>query len=415
MKEKNIRKHSIKVEGKKWEEAIEKATNNAIKKVKIDGFRPGKAPKEVFLKKYGKESVFMDAADLCLQDAYTEMLDANKDVEIVAQPEMEVKAINEKCLELEFTLTLKPEVKLGKYTGLDVKKEEVKVTKKEVEETIKQMQNRYAENVSKDGEVANGDIAVIDFEGFKDGVAFAGGKGEDYSLEIGSNTFIPGFEEQIIGMKKGETKDIEVKFPKDYHEESLKGAPATFKVTVKDVKQVVIPELNKDFFEDLGIDVNTKEEFEAQIKENIKVRKEAEVEDKYMDALLEAAAKNTEVDIPEVMIHEEAHRMVHQYEENLKMQGLTLEQFYQFTHSNEEALIHEMEPEATKRVTYRLMLEEIAKKEKIEPTKEEVEKEAQSLADKYQMAKDEFLEAFGGLDMIKYDIQMRRALETLKK
>lgn len=415
MKETNIKKHTVKVEGEKWTSAIDKAINNAIKKVKIDGFRQGHVPKDVFLKKYGEEAVYMDAADLCLQGAYEEMLEANKDLVIVAQPEMSIKQINKDGLELEFTLTLKPEVKLGKYTGLDVKKETVKVTKKEADEAIKQMQNRYAENVIKEGKVASGDIAVIDFEGFKDGVAFAGGKGNDYSLEIGSNTFIPGFEDQLIGMSKGEEKEINVTFPEDYHEESLKGAPVIFKVKVNEIKRVVIPELNKDFFEDLGIDVNTKEELESYVKENIKTRKEQEADNKYMDDLLEAAAKNTKIDIPEVMIHEEAHRMVHQYEESLKMQGLTLEQFYQFTHSNEEMLIKEMEGEATKRVTYRLMLEEIATKEKIDPTPEEVKKECKNLAEKYQMKEEEFLEAFGGEEMVRYDMQMRKAMEILKK
>ena len=415
MKE-NTKKSVIKVEGKKWADAIDKAVDNAIKKVKIDGFRPGHAPREVFLNKYGKKSVLMDAADLCLQDAYTEMLEVNKDIEIVSQPDMVVKSIDEKGLELEFTLTLKPAVKLGKYTGLNVKKDEVKVTKKEIDESIKQMQSRYAENVEKEGKVVSGDVAVIDFEGFKDGVAFEGGKGTNYSLTIGSNTFIPGFEDQIIGMAKGETKDVNVTFPKDYQEKSLAGAPVVFKVTVNAIKTIVIPELNKDFFDDLGMEgIDTKEKLEAQVKENLETRKEADAENKYMDDLLDAAAKNTTVDIPDAMIKEESHRMVHQYEENLKMQGLTLEQFYQFTHSNEQALMDEMSTEAGKRVKYRLMLEEISKAEKINPTEKEVDKEAETLATKYQMKKDEFLKEFGGLEMVKYDMQMRAAMETLKK
>lgn len=416
MEEKNIKKHVAKVEGKKWTDAIDKAVDNAIKKVKIDGFRPGHAPKEVFLKKYGKESVYMDAADLCLQEMYNEMLEANKDVELIAQPEMSIKKMDEKGLEVEFTMTLRPEIKLGKYTGLDVKKESSKVTKEEIEDTITKMRSRYAENRNKDGKVESGNIAVIDFEGFKDGVAFSGGKGENYSLEIGSNTFIPGFEDQVIGMSKGEEKEIEVTFPKDYQEPSLKGAKATFKVKVNEIKEVIIPELDKDFFEDLGMEgIDTKEALEKQIKENIAAQKEADAENKYMDDLLEAAAKNVKVEIPEVMIKEEEHRMVHQYEENLKMQGLSLEQFYKFTHSNEEALMEQMKDEATKRVTYRLMLEEIAKVEKLEPTKEEVEKEADDLAKKYQMDKNEFLTAFGGIEMVKYDMQMRKAMELLKK
>ena len=412
---KNIKEINIKVEGKEWEEALDKAFVKANAKAKIDGFRPGKAPKEVFLKKYGKEALYMDAADIVLDGAYRKVFEDNKDLEIVAQPEIGLKSIDEKGVEFTFKLTLKPEVKLGKYKGLNVKKDSVKVTKEEVEHEIEHLRSHYAENVVKEGKVENGDIAIIDFEGFKDGKAFDGGKGENYSLTIGSNTFIPGFENQIIGMAKGEEKDINVTFPEDYHSEELKGQPVVFKVKVNEIKEVKIPELDKDFFEDLGMEgIDSKESLEAQVKENIKARRDADAENKYIDELLEAAAKNVEVDIPDVMISEEQDRILRQYEENLKMQGLTLEQFYQFTNSDEAALREQMKDEATKRVTYRLMLEAIAKAEKIEITDEAVNKEAEQLAEKYQMKKDEFLKAFGGLDMIKYDLEMRSAIDVMK-
>lgn len=414
-KNKNVKEITVKIEGKAWEEAMDKAFVEANKKAKIDGFRPGKAPKDIFLKKYGKESLYFDAADKVVGEAYDKVLKDNKDLELVAQPEVNLKSIDEKGVEFIFTLTTKPDVVLGKYKGLKVKKDKVSVTKKEIEEAIDQMRNRYAENVTKEGKVENGDIAIIDFEGFKDGVAFDGGKGENYSLTIGSNTFIPGFEEQIIGMSVGEEKDINVTFPEDYHSEELKGQPVVFKVKVNDIKTVVIPELNKEFFEDLGMDgVDSKESLEKQLEETMKARKEMEADNKYMDELLAAAAKETKIDLPEVMIAEEQHRMIHQYEDNLKMQGLTLEQFYQFTNSDEQALKDQMKEEATNRVTYRLMLEEIAKVEKIDITDDEADSEATKLADKYQMKKDEFLKMFGGIEMIKYDLQMRRAMEILK-
>jgi len=324
--------------------------------------------------------------------------------------------VTDDYVEFKFTLTLKPVVELGKYTGLGVKKESVKVTKEEVEQTINSMRERYIENVDKEGKVENGDVAIIDFEGFKDGVAFEGGKGENYSLKIGSNTFIPGFEEQIIGMSKGEERDLDLTFPEDYHSEDLKGAKVVFKVKVNEIKAQVMPELNDEFFEDLGMeDVKTKEDLERQIEENIRVRKEAEAENKYIDELLEKASKNVKVEIPEVMIKEETDRIIRQYEENLKMQGITLEMFYQFTNSDEAALRDQMKEEATNRVTYRLMLEEIAIKEGIKITDEEADKEAENLANKYQMEKDEFLKIFGGLEMVKYDLEMRQAIEVLKK
>ena len=415
MKNKNERKINIKIEGEKWQEALDKAFEKANKKAKIDGFRPGKAPKDVFLKKYGIESLFMDAGDLVLEDAYKQMLEENKDAEIVAQPEIELKSIDEKGVEFTFTLTLKPEVKLGKYKGLKVKKDAVKVSKEEIDNTILEMRNRYAENVVKEDAIENGDIAIIDFEGFKDGVAFEGGKGENYSLTIGSGTFIPGFEEQLIGLKKDEEKEIEVTFPEDYHSEDLKGAKATFKVKINEVKQISIPELNEDFFADLGLEgINDEESLRNQVEETIKVRKETESDNKYIDDLLEAASKEVEVEIPHAMIHDEIHRMMHQYEEHLKMQGLTLEQFYQFTNSDRNALEAQMHDEAEKRVKYRLMLEEIAKVEKVEISEEKALEEASTLAEKYGMDKDEFLKAFGGIDMIKYDLTMRAVIDILK-
>ncbi len=411
----NIKEINIKVEGKEWEEALDKAFVKANAKAKIDGFRPGKAPKEVFLKKYGKEALYMDAADIVLDGAYRKVFEDNKDLNIVAQPEIGLKSIDEKGVEFTFKLTLKPEVKLGKYKGLNVKKDSVKVTKEEVEHEIEHLRSHYAENVVKEGKVENGDIAIIDFEGFKDGKAFDGGKGENYSLTIGSNTFIPGFEDQIIGMTKGEEKNINVTFPEDYHSEELKGQSVVFKVKVNEIKEVKIPELDKDFFEDLGMEgIDSKESLEAQVKENIKARRDADAENKYIDELLEAAAKNVEVDIPDVMISEEQDRILRQYEENLKMQGLTLEQFYQFTNSDETALKEQMKDEATKRVTYRLMLEAIAKAEKIEITDEKANEEAETLAKRYQMPVDEFLKAFGGIEMIKYDLEMRGAIDVLK-
>ena len=406
----------IKVEGNEWQEALDKAFKKANKTAKIDGFRPGHAPKEVFLKKYGKESLYMEAADLVLDSAYKRMLDENKDIELVARPDMRVNSVDEDKIEFTFILTTRPEVKLGKYKGLGVKKEKVKVTKEEIEHEIEHMRSHYAESVIKEDAIENGDVAVIDFEGFKDGVPFEGGKASIYSLEIGSNSFIPGFEEQLIGMKKDEEKDIEVTFPEDYHSEELKGAKAVFKIKVHEVKTTVIPEINEEFFEDLGMEgIDSLEKLEAQVKENLTVRKEAQAEDKYLDELLEKASENVEVEIPHAMIHDEIDRMLEQYKQNLSMQGITLEQFYQFTNSNEEVLRDQMHEEAEKRVKFRLMLEEISKKENIEITDEEAKEESKKLAEKYQMEEEEFLKLFGGIEMIKYDQKMRKAMEVLKE
>ncbi|MBR3199218.1 MAG: trigger factor [Bacilli bacterium] len=414
---KNEKEIKIKIEGKEWEELLDKAFEKRNKKVKIDGFRPGKAPKDIFLKKYGKESLYMDAADLAADKAYMKMLEENKDVvaQLVARPDMVVESIDDKGISFKFTLTLRPEVKLGKYKDLGVKKEKAKVSKEEIEDSINHMRQRYAEDVIKEDKIESGDIAVINFEGFVSGKPFDGGKGENYSLKIGSGTFIPGFEEQLIGLSKGDKKDVVVTFPKDYHAKDLKGKEATFKVEVLEVKEVNIPELDDNFFADLGMEgITNEEELKAQISENIMARKEMESENKYFDDLLEAAAKNTKIDIPDAMINDELDRMLKEYEQNLKMQGISLEQFYQFTNSNEEALKDQMREEATKRVTYRLMLEEIAKEEKIEITDKEAKEEVKKLSEKYQMKEDEFLMNFGGLDLVKYDLKMRKAMDVLK-
>jgi len=413
---KNVKEISIKIDGKDWKDALDKAYQKANKTAKIDGFRPGHAPKDVFLKKYGIESLFMDASQDCIEAAYDKLLKENKDLQIAAQPELNIKHIDEDHIEYVFTLTLKPEVKLGKYKGLKVKKDKVEVTKEEIEHSIDHMREHYKENIVKDGEIAAGDIAIIDFEGFKDGVAFEGGKGENYSLEIGSNTFIPGFEEQLIGLKAGEENEINVKFPEDYHSEDLKGAEATFKVKINEVKEVKVPELDADFFEDLGMEgITTKEELEKQVSENIKASKERQAEDKYIDDILAKIAETTEVEVPEAMIHDEVDRMIEQFASQIQMQGISLEQFYQFTHSTRENLEDQYKDEAKKRITYRLIIEEIIKAESINVTEEEVDAEIKKVAEMHKMEVEDVRKEYGeNIDYIKYDLEVRKVFDILK-
>lgn len=412
---KNVHEIEIKVEKEEWSKALDKSFDKNVKNVKLDGFRKGKVPRNIFEKKLGIETLYEDAINEVLPDAYSKALEESK-LEPIVQPMIDVKDINEESVTLTFKIITRPEVKIKKYTGLKVKKEEVKITEKEINEQIEKLRDQYADIVVKDGKVENGDTAVIDFEGFKDGVAFDGGKGENYPLEIGSNTFIPGFEEQLIGLKAGDEKDINVTFPEDYASEDLKGAPAVFKIKVNEVKTKKLPEMDEEFFKDLGYDnVETEEQLRDLIKADLEVKKDYELENKYVDELLEEVAKNTEIELPEELIDEETHRMIHQYEENLKMQGITLDMFYQFTNSNEESLKVQMKPEAEKRLKYRFMLEEIVKLEKIEVTEEELEKEAEELAKKYQMTKEDLIKEFGGLDILRYDIEMQKTLDIIKK
>ena len=288
--------------------------------------------------------------------------------------------------------------------------------KEEIENEINRLKDQFAEIEVKDGKIENGDTAVIDFEGFKDDVPFEGGKGENYPLEIGSHTFIPGFEEQLINLKTNDKKDIKVTFPEDYPSEELKGKEVVFKVTIHEVKTRVIPEINEDFFNDLGIEgVNSEKELEEHCKKEIKERKEREAENKLIDEILEKVKDETEIELPEELVHEEVHRMLDTYNQRLQMQGLSLEQYLSFAKKTIEDMEEELKDEASKNITYRYMLEYIADKEKIEVSDSDIEKEIERLSELYQMTKDELIKGFGGTDMIKYDQKMRKTIEFLKE
>ncbi len=405
----------IKIEGKEWKQALDKAFQERVKKVNVDGFRKGKVPRDIYEKKFGKESLYFPASDFVVESAYKKALEESKLVPVV-QPSVDIKNVDDEGIEFLFKIIVKPEVNVKKYKGLKVKQEKVKVTKEEIEHEMGHILERFTETRSVDGPVKNGHIAVIDFEGFKDGKAFDGGKGENYELEIGSNTFIPGFEEQVVGMKINEEKDINVTFPEDYHAEDLKGAKVVFKVKVNDIKEKVERKFDKDLFDDLGIDgVDTKAKLEKHIEQDIIARKEVDLENKYVEDLLEAVSKNVEVDIPEEMVDEEVDRLLARYEEQLKMQGISLDMYYEFTKSSEEDLRNHMEKEAYSHVLYRLMLEELLTIEKVEVKDDEVDKEVDEMAKKYNMKKDEFIKAFGGKDMVKYDLEIRKIIELLKE
>ncbi|MBR6137922.1 MAG: trigger factor [Bacilli bacterium] len=405
----------VKIDGKEWEAALDEAFKEKQKTVKVDGFRVGKVPRSVFEKKFGKEALLLDAADIVLPAAYTKAMTESK-LDPIVQPSVDLKNISTDGVEFIFKIVTKPEVNIKKYKGLGVKKEEVKVSKEEVDHEIGHLLDRYTELVTKDGALENGDTAVIDFEGFKDGVPFAGGKSENYSLEIGSNTFIPGFEEQMVGMKAGEERDIKVTFPKTYGEKDLAGADAVFKVKVNEIKTKVARELDEEFFEDLAMDgINDEKALRDHIKEDLKARGEADAENKYVDDLLEAVAKETDVDVPEQLVEEEVNRLMGRFEQQMKMQGISLEVYYQFSGTTEKDLRSQMEKEAFKNVLYRLILEKIQEEEKYEITDEEVDKEVKDIAEKYHMTEEELLKEFGGKEFVKYDLEVRKAIDLLKE
>ena len=412
---KNVKEITITIEGEDWQKALDKSFKKKNKEVTIDGFRKGTAPKEIYIKNFGLESLFMDAVDFVMDEAYSKALEEAKVMPVV-EPKLDINEINENKVTFKFTIISKPEVILGEYKKLGLKKEKAKVSKEEIDAEVKRIRDQFAEITPKeDGIVEVGDTAVIDFEGFVDGKSLDGGKGENYPLEIGSHTFIPGFEEGIAGMKVGETKELNLKFPDDYVAD-LKGKEVKFNVTVREIKQRIIPELNEDFYQDLGYDnIKTEEEFLSEIEKVLLERKNAEIDDEFVEKCLDKASNNMKVEINSEIIQEEVHRMIHQFEDQLKMQGIKLDDYMSITGMTHEKLHEQMEPEATKRVKYRYLLEAIADEEKVDFTDEEVQAKSKEMAENYGITEEELLKAYGSLDIVKYDMKMHRAIEILKE
>ena len=405
----------LKVEKDSWKKAQDDAFVKLNKKAKIDGFRPGKAPRSVFEKKYGKQDILYEAADKFINDKYREILFDDKLFPIV-EPKVDVKKLDDDSLEVEFIIITEPKVKLGEYKNLGVKKKEAKVSKDEIEHELSHLLERYAEIAEKDGEVENGNIAIIDFKGLKDGVAFDGGTAENYELEIGSNTFIPGFEEGIIGMKKGEEKDLNLTFPKDYASEELRGQKVVFKVKVNEVKERIVPELNEEFFEDLAMpEVNNEEDLRKTLKEQIKAHKEYHLENEFIDELLEKASANMEIEIDEEIVDAEVHYMYEDFLQKLKMQGITEELYLKYANTTKEKIEESMKEEANKRVKYRYLLKEIIKKEKIKVSDKEAEKEIEDMVKHYNVDKEKVLKEIGNIEYLKNDMAMKKALDVLKE
>ncbi len=408
--------YTKKLEGKEWKNCLKEAYNKKKKDIKIDGFRKGQVPYDIYVKKMGVETLFMDAIDMAVDTLYAKLLSDPKTITPAATPSIDILDVNDNLVEIEFTLVSAPEVKLGKYKKLGIKKDEVKVTKEEIEHELTHLKEQFAEVKSLDDKtkIKNGMIAVIDFEGFKDGVAFKGGKGENYNLEIGSHTFIPGFEEALVGLKKGDKKDVNVTFPDNYHQEDLKGQPVVFKVDIKEVKERVFPEFNKEFFEDLNVGgVKTLDDLKEYIKKNMEHEKEHKVEDEYLFKCLDKVVENSKFEIPVEMTNDEVSRLVREFSEKLQYQGLSLDNYLKFTNSNIEDFKKTLEPEANKRIGYRLMMDAIVEKEKLEISDKEVEEALEENAKNYGMKKEEFEREVGNKEMFKYDLLMRKAMKIV--
>ena len=406
---------TIEVSTEEVNKALDKAFKKIVVKINEPGFRKGKMPRPLFEKKYGVEALYQDALEIIIPDAYSNAID-EAGIEPVDYPEIAGTETFEKGKDFTFTatVTVKPEPKLGEYKGLEVTKLSTEVTDEEVEAQIQAELAKKAElEIKEDGAVEDGDTAVIDFEGFLGEEAFEGGKGEDYALEIGSGSFIPGFEEQLVGVKAGESKDVVVTFPEEYHAAELAGKEATFKVTVKEIKTKVLPELNDDFAKEIDPEVESLDALRAKIKEQTAEQKKAESEGTLRDELVEKAAENAEMEIPQGMINTELDRMVQEFGQRLQMQGMNLELYFQFSGQNEEALREQMTPDAENRVRVALTLEAIAKAENVQVTEEDITSELDAMAAQFGMTVDQIKTALGGTAILENDIKTKKTVELL--
>lgn len=405
---------NYKVSGEEWQEAKDKAFAKIAKKAKVDGFREGKVPRNVFEKKYGTGDIISTAMEDMVDKKYRDVIITEKLMPVV-EPKLEIVTANDDGFEVNMTFILDPEVKLGKYKELKVKKDKVKVTEEEIEHEIGHILDRFAELVTKDGAVEEGDTAIIDFKGFKDNEEFEGGSAENYSLEIGSHSFIPGFEEGVIGMKKEESKDINLTFPEDYMAKDLAGKDVVFNVTVHDIKKRVIPDLTEEFFKDLDMEgVTNKEELSKVIEEELTAQKEHDAENKFIEDLLATAVKNMTIDLDEEIVEDERDRMYKSFVKRLEMQGIGEDLYFAYAGLKKEDVLKDIAKEAEKRVKERYLLENIIKEENITVEDKEVQEELKKLEESYNMTEEELLKEIGSLEALKYDLSMRKAIDVLK-
>ena len=415
--EKSMAKITITVDADAFEEAMVKSYNKNKKNISIQGFRKGKAPRKMVEKLYGPEVFYEDAANFAIPDAYEEAA-KESGLEIVSRPEIDVVEI-EKGKDFVFTATVavKPEVTLGDYKGIEVEKKTVKVMAADVNAEIDKVREQNSRMITVENRgIKKDDTAVIDFEGFVDGEPFQGGKGEDYSLVIGSHTFIDTFEDQLVGTKAGEEVDVNVTFPEEYHEASLKGKPALFKVTVKEIKKKELPKLDDEFASEVS-EFETLKEYKASVKKNLTERRKEEAKREKENEVVEKVVENITVELPEPMVDEQTQQMIQEFAGRLSSQGLSFDQYMQMTGMTVDALMGQMKPEAEKRIRTRLALEAIVDAEKIKATAKDIDKEIENMANMYQMEVDKIKEMIGDAEkeQIGKDLAVQKAVDFVVK
>ena len=411
--EKNMAKLTIEVSAEELEKAIEGAYQKNKNKISIPGFRKGKAPRKMIEQMYGKEVFYEDAANALIPDAYEEALkDCTED--IVSSPKIDVTQLEAgKPFIFTAEVALKPEVTLGKYKGVKLDKADTTVTDEEVNAEIDREREKNSRTVEVERTVENGDIATIDFEGFVDGVAFQGGKGEDYPLTIGSGAFIPGFEEALIGAEIGKEVDVNVTFPEEYQAAELAGKAAVFKCTVKKLQEKQVPELDDDFVSEVSEESDTVDEYKAEIKKKLEDNKAAAAKNAKEDAAIDAVIADAKMDIPDAMVETQQREMVQEYAQRMQSQGISMEQYMKLTGMTVQMLMEQVKPQAMKRIQSRLVLEAVAVAEKLEATEEDFEEEVKTMAEVYSMDTDKVKELLGenGKKQVMQDIVVKKAAE----
>lgn len=410
----NNGKLTFEIEPAKIKEGLDTAFNRVKKTLNVPGFRKGKVPRQIFNKMFGEESLYQDALNAVLPEAYANAV-AESNIKPVAQPEIDVESMEkDSTWVLTAKVTVEPEVKLGQYKDLEVKARSTEVTDEEVDAEIKKLQEQQAELVLKEDQpAAEGDTVVIDFEGKVDGVAFDGGKGENYSLELGSNTFIPGFEDQLVGHKAGETVEVNVTFPEEYHAEDLKDKDAVFETTIHEVKTKELPELDDEFAKDVDEEVDTLVELKAKTRERLEAQKQNAAKEAIQEEVIDKAVENAEIgEIPGAMIEEDVHRQMDQYLAGLQQQGISADMYYKLTGSSEEDLHKQFESGAQKRVKTNLVLEAIVAAEDIKASEEEINAEIKELAAQYGMEEAAVRSALSD-DMLNHDIAIRKVVKEM--
>ena len=411
--EKNMAKLTIEVSAAEFEKALEDAFLKNKNKISVPGFRKGKVPRQMVEKMYGPEIFYEDAANALIPDAYSKALDECEE-DIVSSPEIDVTQIEKgKSFIFTATVALKPEVKLGKYKGVKVEAAEVTVTDEEVDAKIEKERENNARTIEvTDRPVKDGDMTVLDFEGFVDGVAFDGGKGENYPLTIGSGAFIPGFEGQLVGAEIGKEVEVNVTFPEDYQAEELKGKAAVFKCTIKEIKEKELPALDDEFASEVS-EFDTLEEYKKDVKETLTIEKEKAAREAKEAAVIDAIIADSDMDIPEAMVTTQQKQMIDEFAQRMQMQGLSMEQYFQFTGATLDKMMEQVKPQAETRIKSRLVLEAVAAKEGIEATEEDYEEEIKTMAEVYQMEPDKIKEMLPEKSVkgIKEDIAVKKAAE----